>query len=330
MSDHRRKDLRSLADLHDDALRETDAEAAAAAERYMAWFDGKAAPAAGLDHRSSDRRQRVARAVEATAGPVSGRSPLADLRALVPRALAVALAVAAALALWLVPRPSPPTAHSSTSPPIIVGPPAAPLFDDPCRSAVRAGGDSPLVDDFEDGNELVALREARNGYWIALSDTDPEDAEPVLLPSLRPDASPENRYALHLAGVRHRKWGASAQVELGPACYDASAYSGIAVDARGPGRLYAGIRSVDAVPVARGGTCTEDCYRSHLSAVTLESGWKTYVLSWRDLHQEGTTAPADPRRTNGIEFYVRPEDTPYDVWIDNVRFVVESADGSTP
>ena len=209
-------------------------------------------------------------------------------------------------------------------------PPAAPVRDGPCRSAVRAGGDSPQIDDFEDGNELVALLEARNGYWVSLSDTDPDGAEPVLLPSLRPDPSPGNRYALHVAGARHRSWGASVQVELGPPCYDASAYAGIAFDARGPGRLSAGIRTVDAVPVLRGGTCTEDCYQSHLGEVTLESEWKTYVLGWSHLHQEGEARPVDPRRANGVEFLLRPEDTPYDVWIDNVRFVRDATDATTP
>jgi hypothetical protein len=44
---------------------------------------------------------------------------------------------------------------------------------DPCREVVRAGGAAPLVDDFEDNNEIVALLEARNGYWVTVTDTDP-------------------------------------------------------------------------------------------------------------------------------------------------------------
>ncbi len=291
MSERRRKNSRSLADLHEGALRETDAETG----RSRRALHGLVRPESGAreepiagQSRARRSKRRPSRRAPAPHAPISAPSSRASSRWPSP---------------WrcrgwrshrLVPRSSPPPAPSSISPPS-VPPPAAPLFDDPCRSAVRAGGDSPLVDDFEDGNELVALREARNGYWIALSDTDPEDAEPILLPSLRPDASPGNRYGLHLAGVRHRKWGASVQVELGPACYDASAYSGIAVDARGPGRLYAGIRSVDAVPVARGGTCTEDCYRSHLSAVTLESGWKTYVYPFG-----GVTSTKKGRRSPRI------------------------------
>jgi hypothetical protein len=177
------------------------------------------------------------------------------------------------------------------------------------------------VDDFEDGNELVALLEARNGYWVAISDTDPASSEPVLLPSARPGTVPTNRYALHVTGGRHAKWGASVQVELGPTCYDASVYRGVAFDVRGPGGLFAGVRQVDAVPVDRGGTCTADCYDSHLTRIEATAGWTHHEVEWSELHQQGKAAPADPHRLSGLEFLVRPADTPYDLWIDNVTFV---------
>jgi hypothetical protein len=334
MSERERKDPRSLADLHDDALRETDSAKAAATERYMAWFDehvdGDGTEEAVPRDRPSERRPRVAEAVEATANPESSSSGRESLRRVALLAFPAVALAAAALALWLAPRTSRYPTGAEPSSPRSYPPPAAPRAEDPCRAAIHARGDVPLIDDFEDGDELEALREARNGYWVTLSDVDPDGAEPVFLPSIRPDLTPGNRYALHVAGGRHTGWGVSIQLEFGPSCYDASTYSGIAFDARGPGRLYAGIRAVDAVPVARGGTCTEGCYRSHFAEVTLESGWKTYVLPWSDLHEEGATTPADPRRANSIEFLVRAEDTPYDLWIDDVRFVHDSSDGSAP
>ena len=321
----RRSHGRSLADLHEDALREPDVEATLGVERFMAWFDGQGAPGVDVADLPSDGRPRVVRAVEAGRGAwAKGPDLPTRARSLLPFVVPVVLAAAAALAsVAQAPcrKPgsrgeSPSVSHQS---PRRRRPPTIHAARRSAPSETRRWSTTS-----EDGNELVALLEARNGYWVSLSDTDPDGAEPVLLPSMRPDPSPDNRYALHVAGPRRRTWGASIQVELGPSCYDASAYSGFAFDARGPGRLYAGVRTVDAVPVARGGTCTEDCYRSHLGAVTLESGWKTYTLSWSDLHQEGAPAAPDPRRANGIEFFLRPEDTPYDVWIDDVRFVRDS------
>jgi len=193
--------------------------------------------------------------------------------------------------------------------------------DDPCASATKASGDSPRIDDFEDGNELVDLRESRNGYWVGITDSDPERAERVLLPSVRPDVRTDNRYALHLSGPRHMGWGASVQVEFGPSCYDASAYRGIAFEARGPGRVYAGVRQVDAVPTERGGTCLHDCYRSHLRPIQLPDGWSHHELTWSELRQERGTTSVEPNRLSGVEFLVRSEDTPYDLWIDDVRFI---------
>jgi hypothetical protein len=304
----------SLADLHERALAETKDTAAAGAGRFMAWFDAHM-PRSQPDGSPDER-------------PAHDARPFADEgnrwpREVAARALPIALAVAAAAAVWFGARASAvwrpralPTAAS-----IAPDTPAALAPADPCLSAMRAGGDAPLIDDFEDGNELVALLEARNGYWVTLTDTDPERAEPVLVPTVRPGAVPGNRYAIHMAGGRHDVWGASVQVELGPTCYDASAYRGIAFDARGPGRLRAGVREVGAVPVGRGGTCTRDCYGSHVGVVVAGAGWTHHELTWDELHQEGATRPADPRRLNALEFLVRPDDTPYDLWIDNVAFV---------
>src|ERR1700689_4431305 len=110
MSGHRRNDVPSLADLHDDALRETDAEANEAAGRYMAWFDEAwfdepGAPGAGGADRRRDGPARVARAVEAPASPESARFVPVSPRARISLVLPVALAAVAALAAWLVPRP---------------------------------------------------------------------------------------------------------------------------------------------------------------------------------------------------------------------------------
>jgi hypothetical protein len=304
----------SLADLHERALEETTESAAAGAERFVAWFDAHM-PGPQIEPAPDERPARAARPFTEEAR----RWP----REVAARALPIALTVAAAATIWFGARAldlGRPRALPSAAP---IAPDTPPALSpaDPCLSATRAGGDAPLVDDFEDGNELVALLEGRNGYWVTLTDTDPERAEPVLVPAVRPGAVPGNRYAIRMVGGRHDAWGASVQVELGPTCYDASAYRGIAFDARGPGRIRAGVREVGAVPTERGGTCARDCYRSHLGVAVAGEGWTHVELTWGELHQEGATKPADPRRLNALEFLVRPEDTPYDLWIDNVAFL---------
>jgi hypothetical protein len=311
----------SLGALHDRALEEPHDAGTDGARRFMAWFDNQASGPAGDSAHRSGAVDAVVPFEEVTPG---WRGAIARGLALAACAVGIALMAGHVLPNGSRGRPREVTLSPTQEP----APSGAPLrlpsgraADDPCRDAVRAGGESPLVDDFEDANELVALLEARNGYWVVVTDTDREASESVLLPSVRPAATPMNRYALHVSGQRRTKWGASVQVELGPTCYDASAYRGIAFDVLGPGRLYAGVRQVDAVPVERGGTCTTDCYDSHLYSVDATSGWTHHEAAWSELHPHGKTEPANPRRLSGIEFLVRPEDTPYELWIDNVAFV---------
>jgi hypothetical protein len=315
----------SLGELHDRALAESPDRGAEGAERFLAWFD-RHVDAVPVDATAGD--PSVVR------GAVHARPPFEEpvpwWRSAPARTVAVGACLAAAMfvagqVLSEKTHRHPPNADGQRPGPWRTPTPIESTGDldgaDPCRQAVRAEGRSPLVDDFEDNNELVALLEARNGYWVVITDTDPESSEPVLLPLLRPEGSPTNRYALHVSGPTRTKWGASVQLELGPTCYDASAYRGIAFSVRGPGHLFAGVREVDAVPVERGGTCTTACYSSHLRHLEAFDRWTRVEIEWSELHQEGKAEPANPRRLSGLEFLVRPEDTPYDLWIDDVAFV---------
>ncbi|MCL2450351.1 MAG: hypothetical protein FWD17_15500, partial [Polyangiaceae bacterium] len=226
--------------LHERALARSPSDDDAGAERFMDWFDREVSPSRA---ELSDRAVRASPTFGAEA-PLWRRG---GLRAVTLALCGVALVFGVGRAISGYPSPPPVTRVDPTADE--APPPTGLAFGDPCRQAVRAAGSAPLVDDFEDGNELVALLESRNGYWVVVTDDDPPATETVLQPSLLPVAGPANRSALHLAGGRHTKWGASAQLEIGPTCYDASVYRGIAFDARGPGRLYAGVRTVDAVPV---------------------------------------------------------------------------------
>jgi hypothetical protein len=328
VTDSPRRDRRpSLGELHDRALEEPSDAAADGAVRFVAWLQAEHAERREEPGLHAGTASAVSPSDEAT--PWWRGCSTNGLRGLAIAAAAIAVA-------WLAHRAVsggahvPEAARPAPPPPALPAGPAWPVAPvvpvplepgDPCRDVVRAGGAAPLVDDFEDNNELVALLEARNGYWVTITDTDPAVSESVLVPSVRPDAAAGNRYALHLSGPRRVKWGASVQLELGPTCYDASVYRGIAFDVLGPGRVYAGVREVDAVPVERGGTCQSGCYESHLQAVYAASHWTHHEVAWTELRQRGSAKPVDPRRLSGLEFLVRPEDTPYDLWIDDVTFV---------
>jgi hypothetical protein len=251
--------------------------------------------------------------------------------------LTISLATVAVLGLGLgvrAGRVGPGQPSSSTS--VTIGPertvsgssaPAersAAMKDDPCAHRIRASGTDPLIDDFEDGDSLVSPREGRGGAWMLFKDNDPPGALPLLTPSRRSPATVNNKSALRVTSDELRDWGASIQFDFHPSCYDASAYGGLGFSAKGPGRLYLAVREMRVVPEKWGGTCLENCYDTHRKKIDLTAAWHGYVVAWSELRQRGYHSTAlDPARIHDVALMVEPADTPFDLWIDDVRFVAQ-------
>jgi len=192
---------------------------------------------------------------------------------------------------------------------------------DACDARKRALGKEPLIDDFEDGNPLIAAFEGRVGLWSLFKDSDFPGSFNTITPTLLTRPTQKNRYALHAVGGELLNWGATISFPFQPACYDASAYAGITFSARGPGRIFVGMREVSVVPVEYGGACTKDCYNTHEKKVDLSARWQSYTIHWGEMRQRGyDTKPLDPSRASGMSFLIHAADTPFDLWIDDVKF----------
>jgi hypothetical protein len=193
---------------------------------------------------------------------------------------------------------------------------------DPCLSLATGSGTEPSIDDFEDGDDAIRPLEGRAGFWRWAREIDAPGTAPALIPVPRPDATRANRLAQHVKGGQLMDWGATVEFDFRPACYDASKYVGVSFQARGPGRVYFGARERSVIPIAEGGSCETDCHNPHVAKVELESAWRTYQVRWTELRQRGIGKPAlDPRRLHSLALLIRAEDTPYDVWVDDVRFL---------
>jgi hypothetical protein len=202
----------------------------------------------------------------------------------------------------------------------------APLASDPCMEGAVAAGTQPLIDDFEDGDDAVRPFEGRVGFWRWAREIDAPGSAPALIPIPRPDATRTNRLAQHVKGGLLVDWGATVEFDFRPACYNAAKYGGVAFQARGPGRIYLAARERSVIPIAEGGSCESDCYNPHVAKVDLEATWHTYQIHWTELRQRGMGKPAlDTRRLHSLAFMIRAEDTPYDVWLDDVRFVTSDS-----
>lgn len=193
---------------------------------------------------------------------------------------------------------------------------------DPCAAKRTALGEKPLIDDFEDGDDEVSLVEGRSGLWRWVRDTDAPGTSPALLPIPRHNPKLGNKLAIRVKGGKLLDWGAVVEFDFVPPCYDASAYRGLTFQAKGPGRIFVAPREVDVIPVALGGTCREDCHNAHVKKLDLDAQWRTYEVAWSEVAQRGYNKPAlDPHRLNSIAFQIHPEDTPYDIWLDDVKFL---------
>lgn len=235
---------------------------------------------------------------------------------------AVCILLAAAAAALLVRRLKEPVSKiAAERPAASSGRPKTPV-PDPCRSRISAPGGEPVIDDFEDGDDAIARLEQRVAFWRWAREIDAPGTAPALIPVPHPEATPDNRLAIHVKGGQLLDWGAAVEFTFRPACYDASGYAGIAFRARGPGRIYVAPREPAVIPIAEGGTCELDCHNPHVIKVDLDETFRSYDVRWEQMRMRGLgKPPLDPSRLNSLAFLVRPEDTPYDVWLDDVRFI---------
>lgn len=133
-----------------------------------------------------------------------------------------------------------------------------------------------------------------------------------------------SHFALHTSGGKFTKWGALLAADLSARrCYDASAYAGIGFYARGRGSFNVVAKMTQVAPAEYGGSCSHDCYDSHRATIALSKNWREVRVTWTELKQKGfgQVVPFDPRSLLSLEFTVDPEQTPFDFWVDDVRFL---------
>lgn len=196
-----------------------------------------------------------------------------------------------------------------------------------CAPAVSAAGSAPLIDDFEDGDGRISPFERRAGFWSATNDNTGKQQPALRSPfpmSRIPGGRGASQYALHVSGGKFSKWGALLSAELSARrCYDASVYAGLTFWTRGRGSINVVAKMTQIAPEEYGGSCTHDCYDAHLATLTLSNKWQEQRVTWAELKQKGygQVVPFDPRSLLSLEFTVGPEQTPFDFWVDDIRFL---------
>jgi hypothetical protein len=303
---------------------------------------------ADLDEPSAAARERVRAAAERALG-----APRASVsrRGLGHAASALAGAAAALLGVWLwhapgsAPRVTPepePKARAAATPealaPMPRGPapespaPAAPAASarellPPCARVSVGSGGAPEIDDFEDGNARLSVLDGRSGIWKASGDGTGQQAPrpgDIAFPVRLVEPGRPSRFVLRLHAERMTAGGAGLSVDLAPGhCYDASAYAGLELSARGTGRVYLAAMMIDLMEKKWGGLCERDCYDQHSAPLDLTRGWRRYAIRWEQLEQAGwgRRLAFDPSRLLALSVSVQSADTPSELTIDDVRFI---------
>jgi poly(3-hydroxybutyrate) depolymerase len=194
------------------------------------------------------------------------------------------------------------------------------LFENGCPR-LRALGDQPLIDDFENG-EHIADREARSGQWFYYNDgsTGEQQVERV-----QDDSS-----ALHVTSTGWGDWGSGFGAPLSAGTtptrlcpYDVSAYAGVSFKAKGSGRVRLRLNTPERVPVVEGGECTkpgEACYDWPGVWFDLSEAWTSHVFPFCMLKPEGwggSSPEFDPSQLGAIHFQLQGD---VSFWLDELQF----------
>lgn len=219
---------------------------------------------------------------------------------------------------------------SASVAPVLPAPSAAPTPEDPlarCTPAVVAAGESPLLDDFEDGDTKLPWLERRSGFWIVYDDgtglQKPRGGSQPF-PEKIPGGREQSLLALHTRGSGFKKWGAVLSTQLSArGCYDASVYDGVRFWARGRGKVVFAAMMSQVVSEKFGGSCVGECLDAHVATIDLQKDWTLHTIRWEDLKQVGT-GPAldfDARSLFSFSFTSKPEQASFDYWLDDLSFV---------
>jgi hypothetical protein len=189
---------------------------------------------------------------------------------------------------------------------------------------------SDVIDDFDDGDMLLAKVGGRNGTWVGFA--TPMTA--TFFGEASNKCVANGTYSGHLTANDLDNYGANWNgVFIDPFAlavpFDASSYSGFSFwvatgdNAVQPLELPIGMMTTDTA--TGGGVCTATAggcgdYYATKQRIPLTHTWTRWQIKFSDLAQKGTGMPQVPLRTTQfVSLMIWPERT-YDIWIDDVRF----------
>lgn len=198
--------------------------------------------------------------------------------------------------------------------------------------------DQLMIDDMEDGDNLICKSSGRNGGWYDFGDgTAGADLTPPASAPFKPSrigdgSRGQSRYAARISGSGFESWGAIMGLALrtingtDSQPYDVSGLGGITFWMKSNVPVSVAFPTVETSQVAVGGQCRDgpagtNCDNHLFFQITAPApGWFKYTVPFNALAQRpGGSAAWNPRSLMNIQFSV-PAGAAFDVWVDDVAF----------
>lgn len=160
--------------------------------------------------------------------------------------------------------------------------------------APPADGSAPLIDDFADGDHIIAPNEGRLGYWYQYNDgSGTQSSTPI-------NGSASATGMMESSGGGFTGWGAGVGVDLNndntammSCVYNASAYQGVSFTVNTNVTLRFRVSIPETTESVNGGTCMADCNDMHGFAIDPTTAPTPFMVPFASgLAQEGWGAPA--------------------------------------
>lgn len=190
---------------------------------------------------------------------------------------------------------------------------------------------SRLIDDFEDGDTVTPNG---MGAWFVFNDGTGMQI-PATLDDLVVRGGPgRSLFAARSSGDGFTVFGAGFGVAFGCAI-DVKRFRGVkfAAKARGARRFLFEVPTLDGVEAQFGGRCTENCNDFYQTELATENDrWHECSIAFDDLTQIGfgTPVPFDLGIVTGVQVNITLAQLPYDVTLDDLRFVRHAVTGCQP
>jgi hypothetical protein len=226
-----------------------------------------------------------------------------------------------------------PSAGSASGGTIAVATGHAGSQDSTIGGATAVGSNPLMIDDFEDGDAAILVRQGRSGSWYAANDGQgiqtPRGGLP-LTPTLLEPARGTSLHGARTFGGPFTGWGALIGTTFASsgnsgAAYDVSARQGLRFWVRSggtfsnPAKL---VRLALRTPgTVTGGGCTV-CEDHFGTEIPLTAQWVQVQVPFSALRQSGYGRPLLPRpdlkQALGLELLF-PANVAFDLWVDDVE-----------